>query len=194
MADETGTAGVNGSGPLLPGDENTAARADAEAPLSNYQTVLSFCLLCFLSLGVYYFFWFYKHWVYLREEKQEDISPGMRTLFTVFFGGVLFSRFFKLAREKGFRPLMPAWPLFLLFLTSVLLAQISSLAALIALFSFLFLVPVVRAMNYYYLAEHPSYRIQKGMAKDEKIFLLLFWLLFIYLVFFAFGSGNEFGR
>lgn len=184
MPDESATSDPANTRPLQPENGIASGVANMDIPLSNYQSVLSFCLLCFLSFGVYYFFWFYKHWVYLRDEKKEDISPGMRTVFVFIYGWGLFSKFVKLAREKGFQPIFPAWLLFLLFLASILLAQISHLAVLLALFSFLFLVPVVRAMNYYYRAEHPAYRVQKGMAKDEKMFLILLWAVFIYLMFF----------
>lgn len=160
---------------------------DNEQLLSDYQPVKNFLLLYFGSLGVYQFFWTYRHWRYLQENRQPSISPGFRTLFAVFYSYSLFATFRKLAKEKGRKGY---WPPLLLYLVYAGLALCGlffkdSIFSLLALLSFLPLLPVLRDMNAYYLAQYPERRLQTGLGADEKVFLLIFWGLL--LVYFFMG-------
>ncbi|MES2679027.1 MAG: hypothetical protein V4635_04040 [Bacteroidota bacterium] len=149
---------------------------------SLFQPVKHFLLLCLLSFGSYLFFWFYKHWRYLKDEKEMDISPGFRSLLIVFTGYSLFRDFKKLAAAEGYKTKAPYGILFLLLclvFISIRVEDISPLFFLIAPLSFTLLVPAVVMMNFYYLHAHPHHRIRKKLGIDEIVFLLAVWVILL---------------
>ena len=144
---------------------------------SYYQSVRHFCILSFFSLGMYPFFWFFKHCQYLRDEKKLDISPSFRTAFTLFYGYTLFNEFYLLAIEKGYKKNLPLFLIFICFmLFSVLVSIKGSLLSFCILFSFIFLIPVHRMMNFYYLKAHEHAIIRDKLSKGEKRFLRSIWI------------------
>jgi hypothetical protein len=123
---------------------------DKALPFSDYQSVKHFCLLCIFSFGMYPFFWFFKHWQYLRDENKRDINPSYRTMFTLFYGYPLFTEFRTLAIEQGYKKKLPLFILFVLYLFFTLLTGVKgSPLMLCVLFSFVFLIPVHRMINFY---------------------------------------------
>ncbi len=151
------------------------------APFSNYQSPLSFGLLCLLSFNVYLFFWFYKHWTYLKEHKNSRIHPGFRVLLIAVTGFGLFIQFKRLALENGYAKKLPVSLLFALFLAVFIFGYASGslLLGLLSLFSFLILLPLLHLLNFYYLAQHPHDKVTNRMSRDEKLFLLVFWVLLL---------------
>lgn len=147
---------------------------------SNYQSVKHFCLLSFFSLGLYPFFWFFKHWQYLKEEKGLNISPSYRTTFTLLYGYSLFNKFELLAMSKGYKKNIPLFLCFISFIVfSICFNLKNNLLSYIIVFSFVFLIPVHRMMNFYYLQEQKDLAHRTKLSKGEKRFLLYFWLIFI---------------
>lgn len=147
---------------------------------SDYQSVKHFCLLCIFSFGVYPFFWFFKHWQYLRDENKRDINPSYRTVFTLFYGYALFTEFETLAIEQGYKKKLPLFILFVLYLLFTLLISIKGNPLMLCiLFSFIFLIPVHRMINFYYINVQGNLPIRKKLSKGEKQFLLIFWLYII---------------
>jgi len=45
-----------------------------------------------LTLGLYRWYWFYKNWCVVRDQRGESVSPFWRSVFFVFFAYSLFSR------------------------------------------------------------------------------------------------------
>jgi len=165
-------------------EENRDAEA-ANLPYSDYQSVKHFWILCVFSFGIYPFFWFFKHWQHLRDEKRLDISPSFRTAFTLFFGYSLFLEFHKLALEKGYKKKLPLFLIFLVYIVMAIAAALKlGIFILMSFFAFLPLIPILKMMNFYYLKEQPDYQIKKKLTKGEKIFLLSIWggLIFLALV------------
>ncbi len=154
-----------------------------EVQYGEFQPVWCFCLLFVLSLGIYPFFWFYKHLRYLKDEKEMDIQPGFRILFIIFYGYSLFSTFQGLAKEHGYKNRFPMGIFFLLYLISVVSIYLDSLFILFGFFSFVFLIPPLNMMNFYYLKEQPNHEVRNGLAKDEKIFLIVIWIIFLFAIF-----------
>jgi len=151
-----------------------------EISYSEFQPVWCFCLLWFLSLGIYPFFWFYKHLRYLRDEKEMDIEPGFRILFILFYGYSLFSTFQDLAKEQGYKNKFPMGFFFLFYIIAVLSVYFHDTVSILVFFSFVFLIPPLNMMNYYYLKAQPKHEVRNGLAKDEKIFLAVVWVIFIF--------------
>src|ERR1700741_3180298 len=105
-------------------DMQATSEHPAEIRESDYQPIGHFFILCFFSFGIYLFFWFYKHWRYLKEEKNMELSPGFKTLLIAFTGYSLFSKFRVLAREKGYAGKTPNGLLFFLYTLIILLARL----------------------------------------------------------------------
>jgi membrane protein YdbS with pleckstrin-like domain len=152
-------------------------------PYSEFQSVGHFCLLCFLSLGIYPFFWFYKHWRYLKDEKEMDIMPGFRVLFSFIYGFSLFSTFQDLAKAQGYKNRFPMAVFFLLYLIALLTVYLHDILSALAFFSFVFLIPPLNMMNYYYLKEQPKHPVKTKLSKDELIFLGIIWALIVISMF-----------
>jgi hypothetical protein len=64
------------------------AREPAYFPIST----LKLLVMCFGTLGLYQFYWFYRNWQAHKARTQEDISPFWRTFFGVFYCYPLFRR------------------------------------------------------------------------------------------------------
>lgn len=60
-------------------------------------------VLTMASLGLYTLYWNWRHWQTIRETQGLGIFPIMRALFSIFFIGMLFSRFSKGAAKVGDR-------------------------------------------------------------------------------------------
>ncbi len=58
-------------------------------------SLLKFVTLNVFTLGIYYLFWVYKNWQWLREVRNEDISPIWRTIFSGLTNYFLFRHFSK---------------------------------------------------------------------------------------------------
>lgn len=158
---------------------------DPPAQESEYQPLWCFVLLCILSLNVYLFFWFYKHWRYLKDEKQQDLSPGWRTLFSIFTGYSLFSIFKGLAKEQGYQGKAPYG--FLLFCYTIIIVSCQirgfEIMLLPALFSFTLFIPAHKMMNYVYEKEQAGFTSRESLGKDEILFLGVFWAILLLAIF-----------
>jgi hypothetical protein len=105
--------------------------------------VLSVC-----TLGFYQIYWFYKHWVLIKERSEPHIIPWARALFGIFWC----YRFFEFIREDERRldvePTLPAGPLAICWIASSLTSRLPEPYFLIAFLSPLVLVPVQRHVNH----------------------------------------------
>ncbi len=156
---------------------------DTSHPFSDYQPVRHFLILNFFSFGIYTFFWMFKHWQYLRDEKGMNINASFRTAFTFIYGYALFKEFEVLAVEKGYRKKLPLGLLFLLYILLIIICNLPGPLFLVYFLVFMPLVPVVRMMNFYYLKEQEGYQVKRKLSKGEKLFLVLIWGFLIALFF-----------
>lgn len=167
-----------------PGDTHTDTEVPS-LPFSEYQSVWHFCILCIFSFGMYPFFWIFKHWQYLRDEKGFDINPSFRTALTIFYGYSLFKNLEELAVEKGYQKKLPLGFLFILFFLLSFTANLKgSMLLLFSFLAFIPLIPVLKMMNFYYLQEQAEYPIKQKLTKGEKLFLAFIWGGLFLLAFF----------
>jgi hypothetical protein len=162
--------------------ETNAVSENTSQPYSDYQSVSRFVALYVLSLGTYQLYWYYHHWDNIRNKTGETFNPALRTLFVVIFGYPFFRRVKKMAREKGYKANAPMLLLFVLYVAA---ASFGYIFSLISLLNFIFLIPVLHALNFYYIAEQPDRKIRKGFSPNELLFLIIITsinllLLFIY--------------
>lgn len=157
---------------------------------SKFQPQKQFIMLCAFSFGLYPFFWFYKNWLYLKDEIKLDISPQIRIMFIPFYGISLFSEFHTLAKENGYtkRPLYEIY--FVLYIAVILFSklEVNGFTLLIAFFAFLLLLPMHKMMNYYYLKISIGKEIRSKITKDEKLFLIIIWTFLCFILIF--GTHN----
>ncbi|AKQ47686.1 hypothetical protein TH63_12350 [Rufibacter radiotolerans] len=121
------------------------------------QPVWKFALLCVLTFGIYEIYWFYQNWNFIKEfEEREEIMPFWRSIFIVFFGQHLFSRVLVRAQEQGYQESYSSGGLLFAFFILTLLSRLPDPLWLISLFSFLPLIPVLNARNYFFRKACPT--------------------------------------
>lgn len=64
----------------------------AEEPDFYVVSETKFLILAIATLGLYYLYWFYKHWKNQKIKHNESIWPVARTIFSIFFTHSLFRR------------------------------------------------------------------------------------------------------
>jgi hypothetical protein len=142
------------------------------------QPVWAFCLLAFMTFGLYNLYWFYRNWRFLKELYRWGIYPFWRAVFTIFFVHTLFEHINDLAVEKGHRGIASNLYATGFIIASILQRMIDQLlpapAAFLAVLipSFLFLVPTVKQLNFLYNLAYPN-EYKPAFSPGELIALLM---------------------
>lgn len=113
-----------------------------------------FILLSFISFGTYQSYWIFKNWLWLRNVKQENISPVWRAIFAPFMNIGLFRRI-KDVEQSGYMWFeYAAVPLALLYFIGAVINRVYEKwetaplwFGVLALATMLILVPVVLQVN-----------------------------------------------
>ncbi|MBC5775557.1 hypothetical protein H8S95_15880 [Pontibacter sp. KCTC 32443] len=128
---------------------------ELELPL--HQPVWKFCLLCFLSGGIYLLYWQYKSWNYLKQKEQSDIQPFWRAVFGIFFIISLNRKLAHLAGEKqGESASNYAVIAGVIYIIMYITHKFPDPYWVISLFAFLPLIPIVKYQNLYISEEYPE--------------------------------------
>ncbi|MEK7858876.1 MAG: hypothetical protein AAB320_07000 [Elusimicrobiota bacterium] len=135
------------------------------------QTPLRFSMLCLFTWGFYQVFWFHRQWRWLKERDSLDIKPWARALLAFFFVDALFKRIFELAKEKGHAAGGAAPWLAAAYILLVLCWYLPSPWRMVILLSFIPMLPVVMALNYYWAQELPDAPAPTGFSTGEKVTL-----------------------
>lgn len=158
---------------------NGSSMVIAEENYSNVQPVWKFMLLCLISFGIYEIYWSYKNWSMIKERDNLKIFPLARSLFFVFFAYSLFKRLIHMAKEKGYKAVIPPSILAIAYIATSLLYRLPSPYLYISAFAFIPLIPVTQAVNYYWEREQPGRAVRKNFTRGEIIFTVIFGTLFI---------------
>ena len=153
--------------------------SDAQPEFSGYIPVWVFCLLSFLSFGLYDVYWFVTNWRYIRDKEDGNYNAVIKGIFPFIFGYSLFRKFYRLAKDNGYKGNPPLLILLVLYIASRLLVYFDS--GLVSFFAFVFLIPVIQMMNFYYRAQ-TNYRHRNGLTKGDGIFLVIVWGLILLLI------------
>ena len=165
---------------------------------NDYSKILpikKFVLYNICSLGLYQLYWIYKSWKNIKEHKNLNISPILRTIFTVFFIGSLAKDTLVMAKEKGYQKNYSYILIFVLFLILNIAGKkfpgIYSL--IIALTSFLIFLPVVEASNYYWAKSEPSLKVNDKFSISNIVLLIIggFFVLVATLSRFSPDEDNK---
>lgn len=110
-----------------------------------------FIFLSIVSFGVYEFVWFYRNWKFFKEKEKLDISPFWRAFFAPFFIYKLFQKISVYAKKEGYKgKYSSGWRTFFWWIISLIIFISQHFIALFSIFSFLPLLSLLKAINFYY--------------------------------------------
>jgi hypothetical protein len=151
------------------------------------QPVWAFCLLAFLSFGLYIIYWFYKNWRFFRDLYNWDIYPVWRAIFSIFFVHILLEHINDLAVEKGYSDISSntyaTGYVVLSILQRVLDRLLPGSWALAAVLipPFIFLIPSVKQLNFIYDKAYPN-EYRPVFSPGEFVVLALGGILMVLVV------------
>lgn len=148
-------------------------------------SVSKFVFLCFITLGIYEVWWMYKSWRFFKQKDKLDIMPAGRAIFAIFFANSLFERSLNLAKEKGYSESYNSVGLYSGFIISNLIANIAQPLWVLSLFSFVFLVPPFKALNYARLNSHDIISEEQLSFNSRQLLLIICGLALWGLVILA---------
>jgi hypothetical protein len=105
--------------------------------------VLSTC-----TLGIYQIYWFYKHWVLIKERSEPDIIPWARAFFGVFWCYSCFEFIRNDERDLSIEPTLLAGPLATAWIVVSLTWRLPEPYSLIGFLAPLLLVPVQQHVSH----------------------------------------------
>lgn len=154
---------------------------------SNIQPVWKFIFLYIITYGVYQIPWGHKHWKFIKEREGLKINAWLRSWFLPFTLFWLAKRIFALAEEQGYRKKpSPAAITSLFWFFVVLEALPGDFISLISLLSFLPLLTLLKAVNFYWEKEQPNLPIRKFWTSGEiawTVFGGIFWVFVLVRLF-----------
>lgn len=156
------------------------------------QPIWAFCLLSFLSFGLYTIYWFYKNWCFFRDLYDWDIYPVWRAVFDIFFAHTLLEQINDRAMAKGHpgisSNLWASGYVAVSVLARILDRTLPPSLSVLAVFlpPFLFLIPSVMQVNYLYDKEHPN-EYQPVFGPGEFVVLALGGILMGFVILSALG-------
>jgi hypothetical protein len=142
--------------PLVPPPPANTTTTNAEPKLYSISTK-KLATLWVCSFGLYSLVWAYNNWQAIKN-KGENISPGWRAIFSIFFYGSLFARILKYSKEKGYTETFSPAMLYCAMLVLFIVARISQYTSLVALFAFLPIIPVQKAIRFYNKSIDPNFQ------------------------------------
>jgi hypothetical protein len=114
----------------------------------NKLSVNKFIILSVVTLGLYDVWWIYKSWRFFQDKEKSDIMPAMRTVFSIFYLIPLFNKILRLAKNNDYKNGYVSVFLFVGFLIISPLSLLPTPFFLVAIFSFIFLIPPFKALNF----------------------------------------------
>jgi len=139
----------------------------------NKISVTKFIILTVVTLGLYEIWWIYKSWCFFGDKERSDIMPALRTVFSIIFLIPLFNKILKLAKGNGYKHDYVSAFLFVGYVIASFIAMLPDPFWLLTLFSFIFLIPPFKALNYA-MDYCPEFRItEQESFSGRQIFLLI---------------------
>lgn len=149
---------------------------------SNYIPIWKFVILSIFTIGLYEIVWMYKNWKFQRDKYEESISPFWRSLFGLIFIYGLCKRAKESAQSKGYEKTILPGLSAIGFITLSFMSRLPSPFWLISYFSFVPLIPIVKAFNYYYTIEQHD-AIKKTKLSVVEILVVIFGSMIVFLSF-----------
>lgn len=109
-------------------------------------SVFKFAVMSLCTLGLYQIYWFYRNWRSIKGRDGSNISPPLRSIFSIFYCYPCFDRIRREMSEEDM-PKIAAGPLASGWIIAQLVSQLPGPLWLISLPAFVFFIPVQRAAN-----------------------------------------------
>lgn len=150
-----------------------------EKRFSNYIPIWKFVLFSLISFGIYELYWTYKNWKLIKEKLLINISPIARAIFGYFYIYSFSKYILGLAKEKGYKESYSSGWVAFGFIALSLLWRLPDPYWLVSIFSFVPLIFIVKALNFYCSIEQPDHKIRTGLSVGEVVFVIFFGIFFI---------------
>ncbi|WP_066377956.1 hypothetical protein [Anabaena sp. CA = ATCC 33047] len=144
------------------------------------QSPARYIFLCIITGGVYIFYWFYKHWIFIKKLQNLNIIPVLCGAFPGITIYSLTKRIFAIAKEKGYSTnSKPVGIFFMQIFITMATGRISGILGLVPLlFTFYPTIYIYDALTYFAKKTHPNYQdigFFSGGMIGWIIFGIIFW-------------------
>lgn len=137
------------------------------------QPLWHFVVLCFLGLGFYEIYWFYKAWKYIKERDNLKISPFWRAIFAGIFIYSLSKKVLTLAQEKGYRGRYYPVLITIMYIFIAATFRLPDPYWIIGFFAFIPILPVFKALKYFWQQEQPEIVNRKRFFGAEIVVIVV---------------------
>jgi uncharacterized membrane protein YhdT len=178
-----GMAGWEAAGQVLPayvGTPGSLALPDG-TPMFFRVSVGKFVTMAVATFGLYEIYWSYRNWKYLRDSTGLKVSPFWRAWFVLFWNYELLRTIKTRGSAYAAIDYSAGW-LTVVYLTLLVSGQLPYPLWIVSVFSFLPLLPVVRAIDAVN-ATAPDAHVSRQYSGGEIICLVLggaWWLVLLY--------------
>lgn len=142
--------------------------------------IWKFILLCVITFGLYELFWFYKTWKFLKEKNNLDISPFWRTVFSGLYAGSNAKHVLNLAKGINYQKEYSPTLIGISYIILNVLWRLPDPYWLLSIFSFLPMIPIVKAMNFYWQNKNPNLPLKKFPM--WQVILIILGIIFLILM------------
>lgn len=148
------------------------------------QSSARYIFLCSITSGLYIFYWFYKHWFFIKKLQKLNISSVLCAAFPGITIYSLTKRIFAIAKQKGYSTnIKPVNIFFLQTFMSMSVGRLSGLQGLIPLlFIFYPTIYIHESLTYFAKKTYPNYQeisFFSGGMVGWIIFGIIIWILAI---------------
>lgn len=123
---------------------------------SKVQPLWQFILLSLATFDLYHLYWFYKTWLFLKQEQKLSIRPSLRALFGIFFTWSLSRHLNQLLKKEHLPYKIPAFLVAVSYLLLTLVSGSDHPLWLLTFFASVSLLPLVHGMNLYWKKQEKS--------------------------------------
>ncbi|WP_052149888.1 hypothetical protein [Aphanizomenon flos-aquae] len=143
------------------------------------QSPIRYIFLCVITGGLYIYYWFYKHWVFIKKLQNLNIIPVLCGAFPGITIYSLTKRIFAIAKEKGY--LINSKPVGIFFMQSFMTLAIGRTPGIPGLIPLLFTfyptIYIYDSLTYYAKKTHPNYQ-ELGFFSGGMIGWIIFGIIF----------------
>lgn len=161
----------------------TSNNCESNNSILNTISVNQYTILAIATFGLYNLWWIYKSWSFFRIKEKSDIMAAVRTLFSIIFLIPLFQKILKLSRNYGYKQNYSPIILFLGIFIMNLFAYLPDPYFIITIFSFVFIIPPFKALNFAMMHTDGFQIIEQDKFNGRQIILLVvggvLWLLLL---------------
>ena len=169
-------------------DDTTVALPNTNVEEQKIISLNKFIVLCICSFGLYPIWWIYKAWRFYQQKENSDIMPALRAILSMFFLIPLFNKILTFAKEKGYTQNFSSVGLFIGFLIGNFISKLPDPFWLISIFSFVFLIPPFKALNYAKLKSEEFVVSEQASFSGRQIGLMVVGIILWLLVLLTVGN------